>query len=241
MIIGILQVGIAPEELVDTYGSYAEMFVELLSNKDCDFGFQTFNACDNDFPQSINECDGWIITGSKHGVYEDLPWIVQLSDLIVEIYRVKQPLVGICFGHQIIAQALGGLVQNSEKGWGIGLDTYTINNKPDWMAMLSDKVRLNIIHQDQVIIPPRGAVVYASSDFCENAGYYINNKVLTIQGHPEFLVEFTAEILALRSALVIPKEVVDPALSQLNRQGEDIDSQVFGAMICCFFQSSFFD
>lgn len=238
MIIGILQVGIAPEELVDTYGGYSDMFVELLSNKDCDFGFQTFNVCDNEFPQSINECDGWIITGSKHGVYEDLPWIGQLSDLIVEIYRVKQPLVGICFGHQIIAQALGGLVQNSEKGWGIGLDTYTIDNKPDWMVMPSDKITLNIIHQDQVIEPPSGAVVYASSEFCENAGFYINNTILTIQGHPEFLVEFTAEILALRGALTIPKAVVESALSQLNRQGERVDSQVFGAMICQFFRSN---
>ena len=238
MIIGILQVGIAPEELIDVYGSYADMFVELLSEKDCGFDFRTFNTCDNDFPQSINECDGWIITGSKNGVYEGLPWIGQLSDLIVDIYRVKQPLVGICFGHQIIAQALGGSVQNSEKGWGIGLDTYAIDNKPDWMTMLSDEITLNIIHQDQVIEPPRGAVVYASSEFCENAGFYINNTILTIQGHPEFLVEFTAEILALRSALTIPKAVVDPALSQLNRQGERVDSQVFGAMICQFFNSN---
>ena len=114
MIIGILQVGIASEELVDTYGGYSDMFVELLSNKDCDFGFQTFNVCDNEFPQSINECDGWIITGSKHGVYEDLPWIGQLSDLIVEIYRVKRPLVGICFGHQILSKLNGGRVKQSK-------------------------------------------------------------------------------------------------------------------------------
>ena len=238
MIIGIFQVGKAPDELMEVYGSYAEMFVALLSNKGHVFEFRTYEACDGEFPQDINECDGWIITGSKNGVYEELSWISTLSRLIVNIYRAKQPLVGICFGHQIIAQSLGGVVEKSNKGWGIGLDTYTLNNKVGWMGGISDEITLNIIHQDQVIEPPSNAVVYASSTFCPNAGFYINNKVLTIQGHPEFLVEFTAKILELRGALTIPKEVLDPALSQLEKYGKTVGSQDFGAMIGQFFKSS---
>ncbi|MGE4570032.1 MAG: gamma-glutamyl-gamma-aminobutyrate hydrolase family protein [Gammaproteobacteria bacterium] len=238
MKIGILQVGKAPDELIDTYGSYAEMFVALLSGNEYAFEFRTYEACDGEFPQVINECDGWIITGSKHGVYELHPWISTLSQLITEIYHNKLPLVGICFGHQIIAQALGGLVQKSNKGWGIGLDTYQLNNKASWMSNLGDDITLNIIHQDQVVEPPKDAVIYASSDFCENAGFYIDNSVLTIQAHPEFLVDFTAEILALRSALTIPKEVVDPALIQLDKCGPTVGSQDFSAMIGQFFQSS---
>jgi len=238
MIIGIFQVGKAPDELIEAYGSYAEMFIALLSDEEYAFEFRTYEACDGEFPQDINECDGWIITGSKNGVYEELSWISTLSHLIVDIYRAKQPLVGICFGHQIIAQALGGVVEKSNKGWGIGLDTYALDNKADWMVDVGDEITLNIIHQDQVIEVPKGAVVYASSDFCKNAGFYINDNILTIQGHPEFLVEFTAKILALRSALTIPKEVVEPALVQLDRHGEGVGSQDFGAMICQFFRSS---
>jgi len=241
MKIGIFQVGKAPDELIDIYGSYAKMFVTLLSDKGCAIEFNTYEACDGVFPQDIDECDGWIITGSKHGVYEEHSWISTLGHLIVDIYRAKQPLVGICFGHQIIAQALGGLVQKSNKGWGIGLDTYQLNNKASWMSNLGDDITLNIIHQDQVIEAPEGAVVYASSDFCNNAGFYIDNSVLTIQAHPEFLVDFTAEILALRSTLTIPKEVVGPALVQLDRHGQGIGSQDFGAMICQFFRSSLAD
>jgi GMP synthase-like glutamine amidotransferase len=238
MIIGIFQVGKAPDELIEAYGSYAEMFVALLSDKEPAFEFRTYEACDGEFPQDIKECDGWIITGSKNGVYEELSWISTLSHLIMDIYRAKQPLVGICFGHQIIAQSLGGVVEKSSKGWGLGLDTYSLDSKADWMGAIGDEITLNIIHQDQVIKTPKDAVVYASSNFCKNAGFYMSNKILTIQGHPEFLVEFTAEILALRSALTIPKEVVDPALSQLEKYGKTAGSQDFGAMIGQFFKSS---
>ncbi len=241
MIIGIFQVGKVPDELIEVYGSYAEMFVALLSDKESTFEFRIYEACDGEFPQDINECDGWIITGSKNGVYEELSWISILGCLIVDIYRAKQPLVGICFGHQIIAQSLGGVVEKSNKGWGIGLDTYSLDNKADWMGDISDEITLNIIHQDQVVKPPGGAIVYASSDFCENAGFYINNNILTIQGHPEFLVEFTAKILALRSALTIPKKVVEPALFQLNQEGGSVGRQDFGVMINQFFRSNLTD
>lgn len=238
MKIGILQVGKSPEELVDEYGSYAEMFMVLLSDKFSTFEFITYEACDDEFPSSYDECDGWIITGSKHGVYETHSWISSLSHLINEIYNNKLPLVGICFGHQIIAHALGGIVEKSTKGWGIGLDTYQLTNKANWMNNLGGDITLNIIHQDQVVEPPKDAIIYASSDFCENAGFYINSHVLTIQGHPEFLVEFTAKILALRSALTIPKEVVDPALIQLDKYGQTTGSQDFGSMIGQFFKSN---
>jgi len=238
MKIGILQVGKAPDELIDIYGSYAEMFVVLLNYKDCAFDFRTYEACDGEFPSRYDECDGWIVTGSKHGVYEEHTWISTLGEFIIDIYHNKISLVGICFGHQIIAQALGGLVEKSDKGWGIGLDTYQLNNKANWMNNLADDITLNIIHQDQVIEPPKDAVVYASSDFCKNAGFYINNNVLTIQGHPEFLVEFTTKILELRSALTIPKEVVDPALIQLDQCGQTVGSQDFGTMIGQFFNFS---
>ena len=237
MKIGILQVGKAPEELIDAYGSYADMFIALLGITSDSFVFKVYESCDGEFPVDANECDGWIITGSKHGVYEDLAWIPKLSQLIVEISRAKIPLVGICFGHQIIAQALGGLVEKSDKGWGIGLDTYSLSDKASWMGTIGNEITLNIIHQDQVIRAPEGAVVYASSDFCLNAGFYIDEHILTIQGHPEFLVEFTSKILALRSALTIPKEVVDPALIQLDEFGNTVGSQDFGVMIGQFFKS----
>ena len=227
MKIGILQVGKAPEESIDIYGSYAEMFIALLDPKKQSFDFKIFEICDDEFPLSCDECDGWIITGSRHGVYESIPWIKQLSQLIVDIVNSNSPLLGICFGHQIIAQALGGKVEKSAKGWGVGFDTYKLADKTHYMDNLNSEIMLNIMHQDQVTIPPKGAVVYAASDFCQFAGFYVDDKVLTIQAHPEFLVDFNKALLIQRSTSVIPKEIVDPALVELDRGYKDVDSDNF--------------
>jgi len=227
MKIGILQVGKAPEESIDIYGSYAEMFIALLDPKKQSFDFKIFEICDDEFPLSCDECDGWIITGSRHGVYESIPWIKQLSQLIVDIVNSNSPLLGICFGHQIIAQALGGKVEKSAKGWGVGFDTYKLADKTHYMDNLNSEIMLNIMHQDQVTIPPKGAIVYAASDFCQCAGFYVDDKVLTIQAHPEFLVDFNKALLIQRSSSVIPKEIVDPALVELDRGYKDVDSDNF--------------
>ena len=235
MKIGILLVGRASEDLVDEYGTYAEMLIALINTKEQVFEFKTFNILDDEFPKDHLECDGWIVTGSPHGVYEDHSWIPTVSQLINNIYEANLPIFGVCFGHQLIAQALGGHVEKSEKGWGLGLHTYQVNNKPDYMSNLSEEVTLNICHQDQVLRPPQGATVYAKSEFCENAGFYIKDKVLTMQAHPEFLVDFTKALLTARRDVTIPKEFVDPALVGLNNNSDSVESNQFAETIRRFF------
>jgi len=235
MKIGILLVGRASEDLVDEYGTYAEMLIALINTEEQVFEFKTFNILDDEFPKDHLECDGWIVTGSPHGVYEDHSWIPTVSQLINNIYEANLPIFGVCFGHQLIAQALGGHVEKSEKGWGLGLHTYQVNNKPDYMSNLSEEVTLNICHQDQVLRPPQGATVYAKSEFCENAGFYIKDKVLTMQAHPEFLVDFTKALLTARRDVTIPKEFVDPALVGLKNNPDSVQSNEFAKTIRQFF------
>ena len=151
MKIGILLVGRASEDLVDEYGTYAEMLIALINSEEKVFEFKTFNILDSVFPKDHLECDGWIVTGSPHGVYEEHSWIPVVSDLIKNIYKDSLPIFGVCFGHQLIAQALGGHVEKSIKGWGLGLHTYQINNKTGYMSNLLEEVTLNICHQDQVL------------------------------------------------------------------------------------------
>jgi len=235
MKIGILLVGRASEDLVNEYGTYAEMLIALIDTEEQVFEFKTFNILDDEFPKDHLECDGWIVTGSPHGVYEDHSWIPTVSQLINNVYEANLPIFGVCFGHQLIAQALGGHVEKSEKGWGLGLHTYQVNNKPDYMSNLSEEVTLNICHQDQVLRPPQGATVYAKSEFCENAGFYIKDKVLTMQAHPEFLVDFTKALLAARRDVTIPKEFVDPALVGLKNNPDSVQSNEFAKTIRQFF------
>ena len=235
MKIGILLVGRASEDLVNEYGTYAEMLIALINTEEQVFEFKTFNILDDEFPKDHLECDGWIVTGSPHGVYEDHSWIPTVSQLINNVYEANLPIFGVCFGHQLIAQALGGHVEKSEKGWGLGLHTYQVNNKPDYMSNLSEEVTLNICHQDQVLRPPQGATVYAKSEFCENAGFYIKDKVLTMQAHPEFLVDFTKALLTARRDVTIPKEFVDPALVGLKNNPDSVQSNEFAKTIRQFF------
>ena len=235
MKIGILLVGRASEDLVDEYGTYAEMLIALINTEEQVFEFKTFNILDDEFPKDHLECDGWIVTGSPHGVYEDHSWIPTVSQLINNVYEANLPIFGVCFGHQLIAQALGGYVEKSEKGWGLGLHTYQVNNKPEYMSNLSEEVTLNICHQDQVLRPPQGATVYAKSEFCENAGFYIKDKVLTMQAHPEFLVDFTKALLTARRDVTIPKEFVDPALVGLKNNPDSVQSNEFAKTVRQFF------
>ena len=235
MRIGILLVGRASEDLVNQYGTYAEMLVALINSEEKIFEFKTFNILDDEFPEDHLECDGWIITGSPHGVYEELPWMKTISQLINDIYDAGLPILGVCFGHQMIAHALGGDVEKSKKGWGLGLHTYQIDNKSGYMGNLAEEITLNICHQDQVTNLPRGAVVYARSDFCEYAGFYIKDKVLTMQAHPEFMVDFTKDLLSARRDVTIPKEFVDPAMVGLENNPGLVQSSHFAETIRRFF------
>ena len=109
MKIGILQTGLAPENLAPDLGDYPDMFAKLLDGNG--FSFQTFRVVEGEFPARVTDCDGWLITGSLHGVYEDHPWIPLLERFIQDAFAARVPVVGICFGHQIVAQAMGGTVE----------------------------------------------------------------------------------------------------------------------------------
>ena len=221
MKIGILQTGHAPDEVRDELGNVNDFFMRLLDGKG--FTFQTYAVVDGDFPIKTTDCDGWLITGSKHGAYEDLPWIVQLQTLIREIYAVGRPLVGICFGHQVIAQALGGKVEKFDGGWAVGRQTY------DWQG---EQVSLNAWHQDQVTERPADAEPLACNDFCENAALVYDNRIFTMQAHPEFGDPMIDGLIQARAGTV-PADLIDTAKSNL---GKNNDNLRLATQIATFFK-----
>lgn len=218
MLLGILETGRPPEELQSTYGSYADMFKRLLGAADSSLEFKVYAVLDNQLPTSPQDCDAWLVTGSRHGVYENLPWMLQLQDFIRAVWQAEVPMIGICFGHQIIAAALGGRVEKSTKGWGVGLQEYKVQKPQAWMGE-QPSITFNAMHQDQVVELPANAEVFASSEFCEYAGLVYGGRILTFQGHPEFTTEFEENLLKLRRGSVIPNPIADQALNGLE-QGE---------------------
>ena len=196
MKIGILLTGRSPEALQDEFGDYDGFFRRFLDGRG--FEFETYEALDGVLPNSPNDADGWLITGSRHGAYEDHDWIPPLEEFLRAVYETGAPIFGVCFGHQILAQALGGVVEKFEKGWSVGPQTYE--------SSLFGKQTMVAWHQDQVVERPKDARVLGSSDFCENAILAYGNKALTIQPHPEFSADFMTGLLETRGD-ILPEDL----------------------------------
>lgn len=210
MKIGILAAGITPDVLQANYPTYADMFAQQLSGIDPTLEFEIYDVRLDEFPQSTADCDGWLITGSKFNSYDDDPWILRLCEFIREIDSHQQVLVGICFGHQIIARALGGTVTKSTSGWGVGVHHYqAIGNIPT-LPETTD-IAFCAFHQDQVIEKPEKLDVFLRSDFCEYAGFIYQDRILTFQGHPEFSKEYESELVELYAGVTLTPAIADKA------------------------------
>ena len=196
MKIGILEAGHPPDSLRKDFGSYGEMFIALLDGYN--FSFQLYDVENMKFPNSINEADGWLITGSKHGVYEAHQFIKPLEIFIQKIYAKNIPLVGICFGHQLIIQAVNGLVEKYSEGWSTGIKPVKFNIRKPWLPKFHDQIRLISFHQDQVIKIPNFVEHLAETDFCKYYALSIDDYIFTIQGHPEFSNTYALDLLEIK-------------------------------------------
>jgi GMP synthase-like glutamine amidotransferase len=223
MRIGILQTGHAPDPLVAQSGTYPDMFRTLLAGHG--FDFRDYAVVDMQFPSDVHDCDGWLLTGSRHGAYEDHPFIPPLEAFIRAAYAAGVPMVGICFGHQIIAQALGGKVEQFAGGWAVGPQEYDFGG---------ETVRLNAWHRDQVTERPPEATTVASHPFCAHAALVYGDRAFTVQAHPEFRPDFVAGLMETRGKGVVPDPLMEEARVRLDLP---LDDQVLAARIAAFFKA----
>lgn len=238
MHIGILETGKPPAELVERHGSYADMIRLFLNREQADWSFVSYPVIDGMFPEGPAVCDAWIISGSRHGVYENLPWMIRLKAFLQQAVSLSVPVVGICFGHQILAEAMGGVVQKSDKGWGLGMQEYTLQAGPDFTDRLPRDIRLHAIHQDQVVACPPGATVVASSAFCPYAILAYGNTAVGIQAHPEFSRDFERDLLVLRRGKTLSEDLVQTALNSLESDWQETDSPVVARWMARFIKAS---
>jgi len=200
MDIGILQCGHLPDEVRAASGDYDACFHRLFEGHG--LSFTTWNVVDMEFPPSVHAAAGWLITGSKHGAYDDLPFIPPLEAFLRRAFENAVPIVGICFGHQVIAQAMGGKVVQFAGGWRAGWEIYDFDG---------EEVALTAWHQDQVVELPEGAEVIGRSEHCENAAILYGRKAFTIQAHPEYGRAELSGLIDIRGPYMPPAPVAHAA------------------------------
>ena len=197
--IAILETGAPPPALRSAHGDYPAMLRDLLGEG---FAFETFDLQAGEWPDA-GAFDAAIITGSSAGVYETDAWIADLLDWI-RAAKGRTKLVGVCFGHQAMAQALGGRVEKSERGWGVGLHRYDVVSTEPWMSPAATKIAIPASHQDQVIDKPADARVLLRSDFTPFAGLAWGEDAISFQAHPEFTPAFATDLTAGRHDRIDP-------------------------------------
>ena len=196
MRIGILKTDEVDPALIPRFGNLHDMMGTMLASSGIDqFEIEPIEVQQGCFPSAVDAFDGYLITGSKSAVYDDDPWIAELLELIRELHERRIKTVGICFGHQAIAAALGGRVENFENGWGVGIHTYHVDGSLQLNGSPLHAVALPCSHQDQVVQLPKIAKRVFHSEFCEYAGFTIGDHMLTMQPHPEFSVIYLECIL----------------------------------------------
>lgn len=238
MKIGILETGRPPAALAEEHGDYPAMFERLVGAAEPSFTFARYASLDGEVPDSPDACDGWIVTGSRFGVYDDEPWMRDLKAFLRRAVAAHVPVVGICFGHQILAEAYGARVVKSERGWGVGPHRYETVATEDWMQPPLSGFTLNAMHQDQVETLPEGARLLASSPFCPIAALAYGDSAISIQPHPEFDNAYEAALLELRRGDSIPDALAEPALAAVNGAGEAPDARAIAHWIANFLKQA---
>lgn len=230
MNIGILQCDQVDPDLLAVHGTYPDMYKKLLHQVAPEWHFAVYDVRNNEFPKSIDAADAYLITGSRHGVNDDFPWICSLEELTRSLHAARKKVIGICFGHQLIVKALGGKVIKSPRGWGIGMSVNQIIQHKSWMLPTQERLNLIMSHQDQVVAIPSETDVLASSDFCPFYMLQINDNFVTVQGHPEFSKNYFQSLIELRKQK-FDKKLYEQGVKSLQLKCDD---RVFAGWIVNF-------
>lgn len=226
--IGLLVCDHVSPELRHVAGDYPDMFERLFGPR---LELVPYDLLEGRFPASPDECDGWITTGSRYSVYEPVGWIEQLTGFVRDVVGVGTPYVGVCFGHQMLAQALGGKVERAATGWGLGIKEVEVAAPPGWLG--TQTFRLLYSHADQVTDLPPGAESLGSSDHCAHSLIRVGDSAIGVQGHPEFEPDYVSALIDSRRGSLVPEDVCEAALASLEVPP---DNRTVGEAIVRFFE-----
>ncbi len=217
MDLAILETGRPPAALQSRFERYPAMFEHLLGLKAARYDVEA-----GEFPARPSDHDAYLVTGAAAGVYDDLPWIEPLEDFLRSA-KGQAKLVGICFGHQVMAEAFGGRVEKSERGWGAGLQRYEIFEREPWMDD-APAIDIPVSHQDQIVVQPPHTRVLAGNDFSPFGMLaYDDQPAISMQFHPEFEPAYAKALIENRF-----DRVPDPEAAIASLDGPDDRRRVAG-------------
>ena len=218
-------------KLQTQFGDYPDMFASLFP----EFEFQLYDAYNGQFPESLDECEIYMATGSSHSVYENLDWIIQLKKLIQDIYNQNKCFIGYCFGHQLIGEALGGKVEKAPNGWCVGVHEFEITKHQEWMQPFQSPFNLLMMCQDQIIRLPENSITLAGNAHCPIGMIQVGDKFLGIQAHPEYSKEYD-QILMENRVERMEREIVKQGIKSLEKQ---VDQQLIRDWVIHFVKRLF--
>lgn len=227
MKIGLLVCDYVKAEYQAVYGTYPEMFQALFP----DYELEIYRVHQGDFPENVTDCNIYMATGSSHSVYENLEWIHQTKVFIQELYKANRYFIGFCFGHQLMAEALGGKVEKAA-GWCVGVHKFEVFHFKHWMRPAKSQVNFLMMCQDQVVQLPPNAIRLAGSEYCPNAIIQVGERMFSIQAHPEFSTAYDQALMESRVER-IGEEKVTEGIASLTKP---IDVALFRAWVAHFLE-----
>lgn len=211
----IIENGLIPEELQEAFGSYPAMIESWLAPALPEADFTYVSAVRGEALPEATAFDGYLLTGSRHSCYEHSPWMLHLTALLRRLRSLRRPVFGICFGHQIMADAFDGRTTRAEVGWGVGAQAYHYDAEG-----LEDAATL-VFHQDQVSSLPPQARVAGGSAHCPHGVLEYAFPARSVQFHPEFSVDYLAALLDRYGNGLLPADVTARAWESLQRLSPD--------------------
>ncbi len=223
--IAILRTDEVLPQFVCRHGDYPDMFTALLEKAarahepPVRLRLSVYDVRHSEFP-APDAHDAHLITGSRLSVYDDAPWIRALAAYLEDVLRAGRKVIGICFGHQLMAHFFGGRTEPARAGWAVGVQENRIVSSEPWMEAGNGRLNLLSSHKDQVTRLPDGAKLIVSSDFCPVGGFVMGDQVLTLQGHPEFEKDYSRDLMVMRREM-LGEETFQAGVASLGRETDE--------------------
>jgi GMP synthase-like glutamine amidotransferase len=220
MDLGILECDHVPQEFTHIAGDYRDMVTAMLTRDEAPFKLKYFDVCEGQIP-SVNDCDAFLCLGSRYSVYDNNEWIRNLKQFVRRVHRAERPFVGICFGHQLLAEALGGSTARASKGWGVGVHMMDLIRYEEWMLPKQGRTALKFMHQDQIERLPPNGVLLGQTKHCPIAMFRVGRSMLGLQAHPELTSAYCYALLSDRVQRIGEAKVRE-AKNSLNQPTDEI-------------------